>query len=87
VIYALGLGLASYGLVLWWIARRGATGRIGTVLALLDAAWVIGVMALLIAVAPAFTAAGITAAVITSLLVAVFGVLQWGHRESIATRK
>jgi hypothetical protein len=75
VILSLGAGLMSYGMALAWLARRGVTKGVARALAILDAAWVAGVVGVLALTDQTRVAA--VAALTTSTAVGCFGVLQW----------
>ena len=77
VMSLLGVGLLAYGMTLTWLAVRGSSATIGRLLAVLDAAWVIGVVVLVAYAGDTFTWVGATAALLSSAAVAAFGLLQW----------
>jgi len=77
VISLLGVGLLAYGMTLSWLAVRGSSATIGRLLAVLDAAWVIGVVVLVAYAGDTFTWVGATAALLSSAAVAAFGLVQW----------
>jgi hypothetical protein len=77
VIASVGVSLVGYGLLLAWASGRGVTGESGRVVAALDAAWVVGTVAVLAALGSEFTTVGLIAAALSGVVVAALGALQW----------
>lgn len=77
LLFAVGGALLGFAAIVALLGWRGASARLAIVLAALDAAWVIGAVALLFAFGGGFTPGGYAAVVLTSAVVAVLAVLEW----------
>lgn len=74
---ALGTGLLAYAAVVAWAAGRGPGVRLGRLFAALDAAWVVGSLAVLGVMGARFSAAGVAATAAVAVVVAAFAAAQW----------
>ncbi|MFZ2501271.1 MAG: SRPBCC family protein [Nocardioides sp.] len=77
LIASIGASLVGYGVLLAWTAGGGVTSENGRTFASLDAAWVLATLAVLGVAGSTFTSTGLAATLLTGLLVAVLGALQW----------
>lgn len=77
LVSVVGTGLMWYAALLARMSGSGVTRETGRVIAALDAAWVLGTVALLAWAGPSFTEAGLTVTILAGLVVADLGALQW----------
>jgi len=76
-LITLGLGLAPFGVWLWWLASgAGLTPRIGRSVSMMDAGWVVGTIVLLSAWPDVLNPTGRALAIAIALVVAAFGTWQ-----------
>ena len=83
MLVALGTALLAYATVVAGAAGRGLGERSGRILATLDAAWVVGSIAVLGIFGSGFSAAGVAATAITAVVVGIFGIAQWRAAKAI----
>lgn len=77
VITVLGTSLLMYAVGLMWICGRDVTARTGRMLSLLDVAWVVTTVGILVRVGSGFSTVGLFASVMTAVIVAGLGWAQW----------
>lgn len=87
-VFAVGAGLTLFALDVAWIAARHAHSSflVGFVL-VADIAWVIGVPAILLMTPSAFSGIGLALAIISTIAVTGFAVIEWKGVQSIAAAR